>query len=144
MKGRILVLEVAARFLHPLMMAAAVWVLLRGHDLPGGGFIGGLVAVCATALVSVARGAEAARASIPLGAPRLTAIGVGLAATSGLPALFADAPFLTHLWVELPLGFTQLSIGTPLLFDAGVFALVFGALGGLLVSILAIDEEEAP
>ena len=60
MKGRILVLEVAARFLHPLMMAAAVWVLLRGHDLPGGGFIGGLVAVCATALVSVARGAEAA------------------------------------------------------------------------------------
>jgi multicomponent Na+:H+ antiporter subunit B len=138
---RALVLEVAVRALHPIMMVASVWVLFRGHHEPGGGFIGGLIAVCATALVAVAQGSGAAIARIPLGPTRLAALGVGLSLSSGIPALFVGRPYLTHLWVDVPLGFTELSLGTTLLFDVGVFAVVFGALGGVLASILAIDEE---
>ena len=140
MSRRALVLEVAVRGLYPLMMLAAVWMLLRGHNLPGGGFIGGLIAVSATALSAVAEGASAALARIPLGPKRLAAVGVALALVSGLPAVVFGEPFLEHLWFELPLGFTELPLGTALLFDLGVFAAVFGGLGGVLSSLLAIDE----
>jgi multicomponent Na+:H+ antiporter subunit B len=141
MTKRALVLDVAVRALYPIMMIAAVWMLLRGHNQPGGGFIGGLIAVSAIALVAVARGSRTAIARIPFGPTRLAAGGAALALASGIPALALGRPFLTHLWIEVPLGVTELALGTTLVFDAGVFAVVFGALGGLLVSVLAIDEE---
>jgi multicomponent Na+:H+ antiporter subunit B len=144
MTRRALVLEVAVRGLYPIMMIAAVWVLLRGHHEPGGGFIGGLIAVCATALVAVAKGSSAALARIPLGPKRLSAAGTALALVSAAPAPFLGKPYLTHQWIEVPLGFTELSLGTTLLFDLGVFGAVFGALGGILASIIAVDEEAGP
>ena len=60
MKGRIVILEVVARPLYGLILAASVWVLLRGHNEPGGGFIGGLLAVTASVLWAVAHGSAAA------------------------------------------------------------------------------------
>jgi multicomponent Na+:H+ antiporter subunit B len=136
---RALVLDVAVRALYPIMMIAAVWVVFRGHHQPGGGFIGGLIAVSATALVAVARGSRAALARIPFGPVRLAAGGAALALASGLPALVLGRPFLTHHWIDVP--FIGLTLGTTLVFDVGVFAAVFGALGSVLASILAIDEE---
>ncbi|HAO32352.1 MAG TPA: Na(+)/H(+) antiporter subunit B, partial [Candidatus Competibacteraceae bacterium] len=60
MNPRALMLEKAARPLYWIMLAAALWVLLRGHNAPGGGFIGGLIALAATAAYAIVFGAAAA------------------------------------------------------------------------------------
>ncbi|HUM96192.1 MAG TPA: MnhB domain-containing protein, partial [Candidatus Competibacter sp.] len=65
MNPRALMLEKAARPLYWIMLAAALWVLLRGHNAPGGGFIGGLIALAATAAYAIVFGAAAARRRLP-------------------------------------------------------------------------------
>jgi len=140
MTPRAVILEVFVRGLYPLMLLASVWLLLRGHNAPGGGFIGGMVAVAATATLAVANGAEHAQRRMPLGPMRLAAAGVLLSLASGLPAWIAGSAYMTHLWASLPLGFTQLKVSTVMLFDLGVYAAVWGALGGLCAQVVSLDE----
>lgn len=143
MNPRIVILEVVARRLYWVILATSLWVLLRGHNEPGGGFIGGLVAVSATVLWGVAHDAEAAARKLPGGsAVRLAAVGVLLAAVAGLPALFAGDAFLTHWWGELPLGFTDLAVSTVLLFDIGVYLCVWGAVSGYALALLELDPSD--
>ena len=143
MNPRIVILEVAARRLYWLILAASWWVLLRGHDEPGGGFIGGLVAVSATVLWGVAHGADAAARRLPLGSGMpLAAAGVLLAALAGLPRLLEGEAFLTHWWGTLPLGFTDLKVSTVLLFDVGVYLCVWGAVSGYALALLALDPSD--
>ena len=143
MSSRNVILEVAARPLYLTILAASIWVLLRGHNEPGGGFIGGLIAVSASILWAVARGNAAARRRLPFGNPvRLAAVGVLVAALSGLPALFFGETYLTHLWATLPLGVTELKVSTVLLFDFGVYLGVWGALGGYALMLLSVDDED--
>lgn len=137
MNPRALILEKAARVLYWIILAAALWVLLRGHNAPGGGFIGGLIALAATAAHAIVFGAAAARRRLPLGPLPLAVLGVALALASGLPALWWDRPYLSHLWFVLPLGFTELKLSTVLLFDAGVFGAVWGALAGYVLALLS-------
>jgi multicomponent Na+:H+ antiporter subunit B len=145
MRSNIVILHVAARPLYWLILAASVWVLLRGHNEPGGGFIGGLVAVSASILWAVAHGSGDARRRLPLRDPlRLAAFGVLLAAVSGLPALLSDAAYLTHLWATLGLGITDLKVSTVLIFDLGVYLCVWGALAGYALALLALDDEHEP
>jgi multicomponent Na+:H+ antiporter subunit B len=142
MKQRIVILEVAAGPLYVLIVAASVWVLLRGHNEPGGGFIGGLIAVSASILWAVARGSDSARRRLPLRDPlRLATAGVLLAALSGLPALLLDDAYLTHLWTTLPLGITELKVSTVLVFDLGVYLCVWGALAGYALALLSLDDQ---
>lgn len=141
MNPRALILIVVARSLYPLMLLVSAWILFRGHDEPGGGFIGGMVAVSATAMLAVAHGADESMRRLPLGPLRLSAGGVLLSLLSGVPALFLGMPYMTHLWATLPLGFTEFKLSTVLLFDIGVFAAVWGALGGFCAQAIAIDEE---
>lgn len=143
MNRRIVVLEAAAGPLYVLILAVAVAMLLRGHNEPGGGFVGGLLAVVASVLWAVAHGSDAAARRLPLRSPaRLAAAGVLLALCSGLPAWAAGQPYLTHWWGTLPLGFTQLKLSTVLLFDVGVFLCVWGALGGYALALL--DDNDDP
>jgi multicomponent Na+:H+ antiporter subunit B len=141
MKSRIVILEVIASPLYALILAASLWVLLRGHNEPGGGFIGGLIAVSASILWAVAHGSDAAARRLPLRNPVwLAAGGVVVAGVSGLPALWFGQSYLTHLWFMLPLGFAELPLSTVLLFDLGVYLCVWGALAGYALALLAIDE----
>ena len=140
MNRRVVILEVFARVLYWVILAVSVWVLLRGHNEPGGGFIGGLVAVSATVLWAVAYGPAAAARRLPTGAPLVLAVwGVLLAGLSGLPGLWEGSAFLTHWWGKLPLGFTDLKISTVLLFDVGVYLCVWGALSGYALGLLELD-----
>lgn len=144
MSPRLPMLEVPVRTLYWLIVAASLWVLLRGHNAPGGGFIGGLLAVAASVIWAVAFGADAARRRLPARSPTvLAASGVLLAAASGLLASWSGRPYLTHLWAALPLGVGQVPVSTVLLFDLGVYLCVWGSLGGYALALLAIDEPEA-
>lgn len=142
MKSRIIILAAAAGPLYLLILAASIWVLLRGHNEPGGGFIGGLIAVSASILWAVAHGSDAAARRLPLRDPlRLAAFGVLLAALSGLPALLLGDAYLTHLWATLPLLVTDLKVSTVLIFDLGVYLCVWGALAGYALALLAVDDQ---
>lgn len=141
MSPRSLILDTLTRLIYPMMLLAAVVILLRGHNEPGGGFIGGMVAVSATALLAIARGAEAAQRALPLPPLPLAAGGVLLGLLSGVPALLLGHGYMTHLWATLPLGFTEFAVSTVLLFDIGVFLAVWGALGGLCAEAIGLDEE---
>ena len=146
MKSRSLLLEVVAGPLYGVILLASLWVLLRGHNEPGGGFIGGLMAASASVLWAVARGSEAAQRRLPLRSPmRLAALGVGVAAASGVPAWWQGQPYLTHWWGALSWGEAALPLSTVLLFDLGVYLCVWGGLAGYALALLALgDEAEAP
>jgi len=138
---RSLILETLSRLIYPMMLLASVVILLRGHNEPGGGFIGGLVAVSASVLWAVARGSDAAARRLPLGSPmRLAAVGVGIGVLSGVPAFWMGQSFLTHWWGSVPLGFTDVKVSTVLLFDLGVYLCVWGALAGYALALLGLGE----
>lgn len=143
MTSRAVILEVAVRGLYPLMLLASVWLLLRGHNAPGGGFVGGLVAVSASAVYAIAFDVERARQRLPLRPPSLAAAGVLLALASGLPALLPDLPYLTHPWITVSLGVTDLPLSTVMLFDLGVYCAVWGAVGGYCMELLGAGAGEA-
>ena len=137
MQRRVVILESVAGPLYGIILAASLWVLLRGHNEPGGGFIGGLIAVSASILWAVAFGSVAATRRMPLRDPvTLAATGVLLGALAGLPALLGGEAFLTHWWGEL----AGVKVSTVLLFDIGVYLCVWGALAGYALALLAIDE----
>lgn len=143
MNSRPVILDVVARSLYWVILAASVWVLFRGHNEPGGGFIGGLVAATASVLWAIAHGSHAAVRRLPLRSPiRLAAVGVALGVLAGMPALFSAQPFLTHWWGSLPLGVTDIGLSTVLLFDIGVYLCVWGALAGYALALLALGEPQ--
>lgn len=116
---------IAGRMLGWLLLAASLVILWRGHDNPGGGFVGGLTAALSFALIALAYGVD--RAERALRVDPLTLVGAGAACTlvSGLPGMFAGQPFLTHLWSE-PIGILP-KLGTTMIFDLGVYLVVLGA-----------------
>ena len=135
-----LILRTASRFLITLLLLYSIFLLLRGHNAPGGGFVGGLVAASAWALYGIAFGESSVRRSLGLDPRKYIAIGLCLATLSGLvPLILGDRPFLTGEWVKLELAQERsLKLGTPLLFDLGVYLVV---LGTALTIILVFEEE---
>jgi len=133
MTPRSLLLESVAKVAYWVMLAASLWILLRGHNAPGGGFIGGLVAVTATALVAIVYGVDDAYRRLPLAPLKLAVSGILLALISGLIGILADQPFLTHQWWTLGAGF---KLSTVLIFDIGVYAAVWGAFAFYLFELL--------
>lgn len=133
------ILRIASRFIMPLQLILAVYLLLRGHNEPGGGFIGGLVAASAIVLHAYARGAASARRRLRFAPETWMAAGLLAALASGLPAIVSGRPFMTALWgATLPLPIVGgVKLGTPLLFDVGVFLLVFGVTTGIFLSLIA-------
>ena len=143
MTERPILLEYTARMIYWLMLTVSIWILLRGHNAPGGGFIAGLVAVAATSLLAIVYGCDRARRAMPLPPSSLTGCGILLALVSGLPALADSNPYLTHVWWSLDLGFTRLKLSTVLIFDVGVYATVWGAFALYLLALLTDDGEAA-
>jgi multicomponent Na+:H+ antiporter subunit A len=134
---RVVMLDVVAGPLYRVILIASIVVYFRGHNEPGGGFIGGLLAVTATILWAIAHGSRAAEARLPFGnALVLTAAGFGLGAAAGLPAWLYGLPYMTHLWATIPLGITDLKVSTVYLFDLGVYLAVWGGLGGYVLHLL--------
>jgi multicomponent Na+:H+ antiporter subunit B len=131
-----LILRSAARLLLPLLLLFSIFLLLRGHNEPGGGFSGGLVAAAAFSLITIATDVPTTRRTLRV-SPRVF-IGVGLliATVSGAAGLVSGGAFLTGLWADLPLpGGSTLAVGTPLLFDIGVYLVVIGVVLTIILSL---------
>jgi multisubunit Na+/H+ antiporter MnhB subunit len=120
------ILQTATRLLMPLLLLFAVFLLLRGHNQPGGGFVGGLVVAASFVLYSIAFGVDAARRALLVRPSTLLGIGLLVALVSGLPGVALGQPFMTSVWTTIALGSTELDVGTPLVFDIGVFLAVIG------------------
>ncbi|MDX9942554.1 MAG: MnhB domain-containing protein [Bacteroidales bacterium] len=131
------ILHIAARHMRPLLVILSLVVLYRGHNEPGGGFIGGLMLGAAYILYAMAFGVEKTQKSIRISPVALTGIGLLLALVSGLPALMEGHLFMTGEWTTFFSGSSfELKLGTPLLFDLGVYFTVAGMLTLVMFSIM--------
>lgn len=133
-----IILATVSRLLTGLLLVFSVFLLLRGHNLPGGGFAGGLVAASAFVLHALAAGFPAARRMLWLDPRTIMALGLLVAAGSGVLGFFYDLPFLTGLWDKTPLPVVG-KLGTPLVFDTGVYLLV---LGMTCLVVFALGEDD--
>lgn len=131
---RTLILRTAANYLHPLLLLFAVFILLRGHYQPGGGFLGGLIASIAFVLHAFANGYLNTLKLLRVHPAVLVPIGLMISLLSGVLPMLAGDPFLTVLWFEQPIPVIGM-IGTALLFDIGVFLVVFGITLTILFTI---------
>lgn len=135
-----LILRIATLYLMPMLLLLSAFLLLRGHYLPGGGFIGGLVAAATFSLHCLAFSASHTRSLLRLSPTTLAAAGLLLAALSGFWSLVSGTPFLTGHWATLDAGVLgDYHLGTPLLFDVGIYLVVIGA---TLSIVLSLAEEQ--
>lgn len=138
MKTQSLILSTAALYLLPLLLLFSIFLLFRGHNEPGGGFVGGLVAAAAFALYAIAFNVPRTRRLLRVNPRLLIAFGLLMALASGLFAWLQGAPFMTALWGEQTYPIFG-KLGTPLLFDMGVYLVVLGI---TLKIIFVLAEEE--
>jgi multicomponent Na+:H+ antiporter subunit B len=131
------ILQTAVRLLMPLLLLFALFLLLRGHNQPGGGFVSGLVVAASFVLYAIAFGVDAARRALLIQPSRLLGIGLLVALASGLPGVILGQPFMTAVWTTVSAGSAVLDVGTPLIFDIGVFLTVIGV---ALTIVLTLTE----
>ena len=133
------ILSTASRYLFPLKLIFSFFLFLRGHNEPGGGFVGGLVAAAAYALYLIANGVEEAKKLLKAEPIKLIAIGLLLAIVSAFISVINAQNFMTGVWAnnEFPvIG----KVGTPLLFDLGVYFLVLGIVTKIIFSLAEEDK----
>lgn len=118
----------------PLLLLLSLYLLLFGHNVPGGGFEGGLVAAAAFALFTIAHGVDRARRLLHVNPRSLVGSGLLLTLLSGTLSFFVSEPFLTSQWSALNFP-GKWKAGTPLLFDIGVYLVVIGATLAIIFSL---------
>ena len=134
------IFRTVAPYLSALMVLFSIFVLLRGHNEPGGGFIGGLIAASALAMYGIACGVAPVRRAICFHPLQLAAFGLFIATLAGALSLAAGVPFMTGLWAFPEIGGVEIALSTPMLFDIGVYFVVVGAITAIA---LALEEKEA-
>lgn len=127
------ILTAGSRVLAGLLLIFSIYMLLRGHNLPGGGFIGGLIGATGFILHAIAADAASARRALRAPPQTIAVAGLAIALAAGLLSAFAGDPFLTGQWLYL----AGLPLSSVLLFDIGVYLVVFGA---VLTLVLALEE----
>ncbi len=141
-----LMLRVAARMVLPLALVVTLYIFMRGHNQPGGGFIAGLITAVALVLQYMAMGQSRAEALLRAeGGSRFVrwiGIGLGIAGLTGVGAFAFGQPFLTsaHGHPVVPL-LGELPLATAALFDLGVYITVVGATLLMLSSLGAVTRE---
>ncbi len=135
-----IILNAATRLLVALLLVFSVYMLLRGHNLPGGGFIGGLVGATGFVFYVIAHGPKSTREALRVEPQTIAMIGLAIALGAGLLAGFFGDALFTGQWLFI--GATEDDKGLPLssilIFDIGVYLVVFGS---ILTIVLALEEE---
>ena len=132
-----LIFRTVAPVITVVMIAFSIFITLRGHNEPGGGFIGGLIAASAVAIYGIAAGPTTVRRALIADPLAFAGFGVVLAGGSGLLSFFYDVPYLTGLWTEI----AGVLVATPMIFDIGVYFTVFGTLSAIALALEDTGEE---
>jgi multicomponent Na+:H+ antiporter subunit B len=135
---RTLIFRTITPWLAALMVMFSIFVTLRGHNEPGGGFIGGLIAASAFALLGIANGVSAVRRAIIFHPMAIAGFGLFFAALTGLLAHAAGHPFFTGMWIFPEVFGVTLALSTPMFFDIGVYFVVVGSITSIA---LALEED---
>ncbi|MCY0094405.1 Na(+)/H(+) antiporter subunit B [Hoeflea ulvae] len=136
---RTVIFRSIAPYLTSLMMLFSVFVLLRGHNEPGGGFIGGLIAASALAIYGIACGVAPVRRAIYFHPMAIAAFGLFMAAMAGVLSIFAGVPYMSGIWIYPDFFGVELALSTVLVFDVGVYLVVVGAISSIA---LALEERD--
>lgn len=132
-----LILKTASTYLLPVLLLFSVFILLRGHYLPGGGFVGGLVASIAFVLHAFANGLSDTKSILRIHPGFLMPVGLAISFVAGIaPMLGWGLPFMTGVWFDDPLPVIGM-VGSALFFDIGVYLVVIGV---TLTIIMTISE----
>jgi multisubunit Na+/H+ antiporter MnhB subunit len=126
-------IRLAAKYLKPLLVILSLIVLYRGHNIPGGGFIGGLLAASGYIIYMMAYGAKSTLEKMWIKPFGLMALGLSLAMLSGFISPMIGETFMTGQWLSI----AGVKLGTPTLFDVGVY---FTVIAVMLVIMIAIFE----
>ncbi|WKD58680.1 Na+/H+ antiporter subunit A [Corynebacterium caspium] len=144
-QNRSLMIDVITRLSFPTMIALSIYFFFAGHNAPGGGFAGGLVAALAFSLRYIAGGREELEEALPVDAGRILGTGLLIAVgTAAAPMFFGRAPLTSHVWeASLPL-VGSFSIPSAIFFDLGVYLIVIGLIMHILTSLGGqVDADEA-
>jgi multicomponent Na+:H+ antiporter subunit B len=141
-----LILSTAARLVQPLLLLFSLFILFRGHNAPGGGFAGGLVAATAFVLIVIAEDAGSARHALRVNPRSLLAIGLLVAAGTGIAGAIVGTEFLQAVFFDLPvLAGGRLELSTVFLFDVGVYLTVIGVTLTIVFTLSeAVTEDPDP
>lgn len=144
-QNRSLMVDVATRVLFPSMIALSLYFFFAGHNAPGGGFAGGLVAALAFTLRYLAGGRAELEEALPIDAGRILGSGLVIASIAAIWPMFLGYPPLTSAYdsVDLPL-IGNMSLPSALIFDTGVYLIVVGLIMHILNSLggqLDLEEE---
>ncbi|MGF9692947.1 MULTISPECIES: Na(+)/H(+) antiporter subunit B [unclassified Rhizobium] len=130
-----LIFRTVAPFLTALMIIFSIYVLLRGHNEPGGGFIGGLIAASALAIYGIAYGVAAVRRAIVFHPMSIAGAGLLLGVLSGFVSVFAGVPYMTGLWIYPHLFGVEIPLATVMSFDIGVYLVVVGSITSIALAL---------
>jgi multicomponent Na+:H+ antiporter subunit B len=132
-----IIFRTVSRLLMGLMLLFSLFLLWRGHNEPGGGFIGGLVAAAGLVVYGLADGANSMRMILRVDPRAIALSGLLTAVVAGILPLLGGADFLTGLWLFIGATETDkgLALGTPLLFDIGVYLTVVGGVVGMVIAL---------
>jgi len=136
---RTVIFRTVAPYLTSLMVLFSIFVLLRGHNEPGGGFIGGLIAASAFAIYGIACGVAPVRRALYFHPMALSAFGLLLAGLAGMTSLPLSVPFMTGNWISIDLLGKDIDLSSVLMFDIGVYFVVVGAITSIA---LALEERD--
>ena len=133
-----LILKVTSSLIVFILLGFAVYLLLAGHNSPGGGFVGGLTTSAAILLMYMAYGEKSVNKIIPINYIHFIPLGLLVAVLTGLGALLFDVPFLTHTFGHLYIPFFgEIELATAMFFDIGVYFTVFGTTMTIILTIAA-------
>jgi multicomponent Na+:H+ antiporter subunit B len=122
-----------------LTLVFSVFVTLRGHNEPGGGFIGGLIAASGFALLGLSHGVATVRRALRLHPMSFAGFGLLLAGLTGLLSYPFARPFMTGLWAFPSILGVEVALSTPMFFDIGVYFVVAGAMTSI---VLGLEQRE--
>jgi multicomponent Na+:H+ antiporter subunit B len=129
-----LILSTATKYMLPLLLLFSVFLLLRGHGDPGGGFVGGLVAAASFSFYAFAYNVYEARRALRVDPRILIGSGLLIAVSSATFSLFFGKSFMTGMWTETVFPVFG-AIGTPFIFDIGVYLVVLGVVLTIVFSL---------
>ncbi len=135
-----LIFRTVAPFITALMLLFSIFVLLRGHNEPGGGFIGGLIAASAFAMYGIAFGVQAVRRALWFHPMSIAGAGLLLSTMSGMISVVFGVPFMTGLWIYPEIFGVEVPLATVISFDVGVYLVVVGSITSIA---LALEERES-